>query len=304
MNNDFLVFGDDVSAEYPNVMVTIERITPDVADEMLKHNTHNRHLSGNVTKNKRGNIYKSMEQGLWDLNGESIKFDCNGVLLDGQHRLMACSKTGNPFDTIVVRGLKPITQNTMDSGRKRSVADVLKLDGIKNAQSVAGASAIVLEFNKNGYQALQSQGGLVHFSRSEHISFEEQHNEQFQHAVNATDALRPLYPQTKLAALFYLFCLVSSDDAEFFIKDLKSNVPKRQPIAALRDRLLLSKSNKNHELKTSQKNAYTIKAWNAFMLGEEIKIFRWQRGGARPESFPEIYGMTDELRASIQGGGR
>lgn len=126
MNDHFdYTFGEYVADRYPGVTVSIERITPSVAQSMLGANTHNRNA------NRFEAISKALKNGEWSLNGASIVFSDDGVLLDGQHRLMACVKTGIAFDTIVVRGIGQRQQMTMDVGTKRKVADFLKLDGYR-----------------------------------------------------------------------------------------------------------------------------------------------------------------------------
>lgn len=59
--------------------ITVELISPEVADEYLEHNTHNRPLSVD-----RVNLYaREMAEGRWQYNADTIRFDKNGVLLNG-----------------------------------------------------------------------------------------------------------------------------------------------------------------------------------------------------------------------------
>ena len=70
------IYGREVSHEYPGVTMGIEMIYPDVAAEMLKTNIRNRDKKNEPLK-------KAIEDNEWTLNGSTIVFSDDGVLLDG-----------------------------------------------------------------------------------------------------------------------------------------------------------------------------------------------------------------------------
>lgn len=78
----------------------------------------------NVATNTNRTLRKSrveqyaadMKAGRWQLNGEAIKFDNTGRLLNGQHRLHAIVLADVTVKMLVVSGLDPNTQTTMDTG--------------------------------------------------------------------------------------------------------------------------------------------------------------------------------------------
>jgi hypothetical protein len=47
------------------------------------------------------------------------------------------------------------------------------------------------------------------------------------------------------------------------------------------------------------KAAYLVKAWNAYLAGDEIKILRWTRGGVKKEPFPLVAGWNDGTREDV-----
>lgn len=102
----------------------IETIDKDKASEYLSHNMVNRKLSqGRVSQ-----YADSLARGDWQLNGESIKFNDKGEMIDGQHRLNAIIKSGVPMLTVVVYGISDDV-SVMDRGRNRSVTDALLVEG-------------------------------------------------------------------------------------------------------------------------------------------------------------------------------
>lgn len=75
---------------------------------------------------------KSNRANEWKLNGESIKFDKEGCLMDGQHRLHAIIKSGVSVRTFVIWGLDREVMDTLDSGSNRTGASRLSIDGEEN----------------------------------------------------------------------------------------------------------------------------------------------------------------------------
>ena len=122
--------------------ISLKKITPVMADEILsKRNEFNyRNLKGNTAK-----LYgNEMKEGRWMFNGDTIRFDWDGNLIDGQHRLEAIKETGIPQDFIVVEGLNPECSQTIDIGYKKSVEDYLNWYLKKQEKMYEkGATAIV-----------------------------------------------------------------------------------------------------------------------------------------------------------------
>jgi hypothetical protein len=75
-------------------------VTPELAEQWLRNNTHNRKLS-----ETHALAYASdMEAGRWKYNYVPIIIASDGTLIDGQHRLMACTLARVPFVSDVVFG--------------------------------------------------------------------------------------------------------------------------------------------------------------------------------------------------------
>ena len=109
-------------------------ITPKKAQELLEGNKRNRP----VRKSHVRQLAEEMKAGKWVVNGVPIIF--NGkLLIDGQHRLMACIESDKPFDTLVVSDVAPNSFLTIDVGRKRTAADTLATRGEENYAALAAA---------------------------------------------------------------------------------------------------------------------------------------------------------------------
>ena len=117
----------------------IETITPDVAKDLLSRNSGNRSIN-DVHVNR---LAKQMSNNQFDLNGDAIRIDDGGMLIDGQHRLSACVKAGVPFQTLVVRGLPKKAFLTIDQSKHRSHGDTLSALGERNGKAISSALKIV-----------------------------------------------------------------------------------------------------------------------------------------------------------------
>jgi hypothetical protein len=104
-------------------------ITPELAQKWLERNDENQR---SIRKDDVRKYAEHMKNGEWEQNGETIKFDTEGNLLDGQHRLLACIKAGVPFTTIVVTGISNAAKMTIDVGTPRTPRDVLRFGGYKD----------------------------------------------------------------------------------------------------------------------------------------------------------------------------
>lgn len=80
--------------------ITIEFITPELAQEYLKLNDScNKPLDEETVKT----LIKKIKNGTWDPDGEAIYFDHGNILTNGQHRMTAIERSGIPVYVRVFR---------------------------------------------------------------------------------------------------------------------------------------------------------------------------------------------------------
>jgi hypothetical protein len=91
-----------------------------------------------------------MVEGRWRFNGAPIVIDADGALIDGQHRLEALAATDVKLPFLVVVGVDPVVFETIDDGAKRSVADVLGIEGRKNTALLASVANGMLRYERTG----------------------------------------------------------------------------------------------------------------------------------------------------------
>lgn len=106
-----------------NMKVEIEIVTPTVAKTYLATSEGNRNL-------KHAHLASLVSMIMADqfvMNGSPIRFDQEGNLIDGHHRLTAIVIADKAVKLLVVRGINKDTMQTIDVGVPRSVSDQLKI---------------------------------------------------------------------------------------------------------------------------------------------------------------------------------
>jgi len=100
-------------------------ITPAMAKAMLEKNVLNRDLSERAITNWS----TQMQENDWQVTHQGIAFFDDGTLADGQNRLMAILRVNKPVPFLVTTGLPKSAAMAIDSGRKRSLIDGIKISG-------------------------------------------------------------------------------------------------------------------------------------------------------------------------------
>lgn len=255
-------------------------ITPKLAEKWLAQNTHNRNLRETAVMA----YARDMEAGQWAENGEAIKFAKDGTLLDGQHRLQAVALSGVTIKMLVVTGLDNRTQETMDDGRKRTLADALHLRGETNAVTLG---AILRRGRMWSVGQYRNSGAYIP-TNTECLAFLADHPEFREAATLATALRKPTQiPGSVLGLTYWLFSSIDLEDAVWFFDRLGTGAGLEQyhPVWTLRKRAAEAAQDQGR-VPEDMLLAFVIKSWNAYRDGEEMRLLRFKPGGARPEKFP------------------
>lgn len=136
------------------IYASIRTIQPKMAEQILQSKAHNRAISKSTVS-----VYANyMADGSWVLNGQPIIF-ANNVLIDGQHRLSACIKSGMPLEALVIELGDSSAFRTLDQGKRRSGADVLGIVGHSNTTVLYTALCILEKIAKDGELGYNQTGG-------------------------------------------------------------------------------------------------------------------------------------------------
>lgn len=112
-----------------SVAARVEFITPEKAKEYLLTQENNR----NINDKRVADYANRMGRGEWKL-GQPITFDEWGCLIDGQHRLKAIIRYGEPVEFSVLTGLPSESKAVFDIGQQRNARQIAKLMNIDKPQ--------------------------------------------------------------------------------------------------------------------------------------------------------------------------
>lgn len=276
----------------------IVNITPELAEKWLNQNSVNRNLRENAVDD----YARDMTAGHWEENGESIKFArgkvlllderpplYGGPLLDGQHRLWAISESGVTLRMLVVTGLRCRAQETMDSGRKRTLSDALTLRGEHNAVALASILRRARMWEEGQYR----NTGAYNPTNTECLLFLERHPEARMSADIAKSLRRPSkLPSSVIGLTHWVFNQIDAEDAAWFFDRLGTGAiaDEFHPVLTLRKKADAiaeeAKRRGGGRVPEDVLLAYVIKAWNAYRDGVQLKVLRFKPGGADAEKFP------------------
>lgn len=213
----------------------IETITPASAKKMLERNVNNRNLS----QRSLNHYIRQIEEGQWVFNGDTVRFQDNGDLMDGQHRLEAIVHTGKAQKCLVVRGLDKDAMATIDTGKGRTLADHLKLKkyNVPNFTALAAAILICYKFRNKGTYT----DGKERITPMEAMAFIDQNPGILKAAeeMAANKTLIKLCTPSIAIATYYMFSKIDKWKAAEFFQKLSSGagLGKTSPILKLKGEL-------------------------------------------------------------------
>lgn len=269
--------------------VTKERITPTKAGQYLALNNGNRNLRQRVVEQ----LARDMEAGRWRFTGDPIRFDTDGVLIDGQHRLAASVLAKKPFDTLVVRGVDHGVQTVVDSGVKRTMGDVLKLRGETNTYALGSLLNLCWRYENDLLRhGTASSTGPTHTELLDYLA----KNPGVRDALLVGAAVERGIPlsRTYIACIYYQASKVLDvEDVEDFFNKLGTGagLEPDSPILALRT-WALKRAGERDKPRGHIYVATIIKALNWWLEGRPVLrggSIRWRSGGAQREDFPTIH---------------
>lgn len=256
-------------------------ITPSLAMELLKLNTSNRRVRERDVRR----YSKDMESGHWPLTPATIAFGKSGPLLDGQHRLLACVRTGKSFWSFLVKDLEDedLVFSVLDRQAKRGSIDILGHAGIPDPRNVGAAANFALLIQEKRVLTREN------YEPREILEFLEANPEIKASAALAHGCRAYMYPSV-LAGLHFHFAKIDESAANLLVHQLVTgeNLSITDPVFTLRKTLieaaLPSRSTRRGRLTKQFQAAFLVKTWNAERSGRPMRICKW----SLTEGFPEI----------------
>lgn len=221
-------------------------ITPEMALDMLTLNDlgRNRHIKLPTLEE----YVAAMKNKEWkEKTGEAIKFDVNGMLVDGQHRLWAIWISKATLEFSVVVGLDKDAFSYLDMGANRTGADVTSINGFQNndnALSYAIKSIILFE-NKSLFKGSVTKRDVPNYKINQWEQADKKRMERLIEDLHLIKTVwmkwnKNFFTAPQWLAVYYILRTLPNreKDARKFLEDFASgeNLKPKDPIKVLRQK--------------------------------------------------------------------
>jgi hypothetical protein len=264
---------------HSQLKVSVRLIGPTEAQELIDASDFNRkHTKATVTK-----YALEMARGRWWENGQPIIL--NGEkMINGVHRSHAIIQSGVTLPFVVVQGVDPRANRTMDIGKPRTLDQMLELEGHHAPKQLAEAINWLI-----GYEKGQRLGAARKFTVLDKFDLFFKHPGLEVVAKEYTIRVpgKGLLNQGLYACAHYLFKQKSPEDAAEFMRQVVGgeNLQKGDPAYTYREGVThlaeIDSLKKTEAVKAKCANALVF-GWNKFRVKEPWPKFRLI------ESTPEI----------------
>lgn len=283
----------------PGITMEIVELTPDLAKEFLDRLPERQRSQSPASID---NYTSDMLEGAWHFTGDPIRFDVNGDLIDGQHRCVAVSESGETEPVLVIRGLATERIRIFDSGRRRTFSDDLRIEGLPNHTNLAALVGRVWhwEHGNFGYKGVPMVQNAIYAqtspTRSQLWDTLDAHPELIEVTTHAARAYRylPNAPVAVTAFTWWLLGKADVDAREKFFHELvtgSSDNGPEYPINVLK-RVLTRRMGPSERPESWVWLAYYLKAWNAWYNNESISYLRMPTP-ARWNTLPRPMGLVE-----------
>lgn len=270
----------------PEVVAEVQTVTPELASKWLETNEGNRKVREQLVNR----LARDMRAGRWQVTGEGIKFDRDGRLVDGQHRLWAVVQSEATIDILVVHNLDRDTRLVMDTGGKRRGADALAMAGYTHTALLASTAALGLHLERGGAVMLRKSVGSDAYSHQEILDWVERHPTIHPSVAFAQSALHktvPLLP-TPMAYAHWQMAQVDAEAAERFFREmttmsLNGQSDPRLTLMRWGTRVKDNRERLSHTVTLS----VLYRTWNAWRKGKRLTYIRIEADG-KPVGIPTL----------------
>lgn len=257
----------------------VVEVTPALAEDWLATTGPNRPVHVPTVERYAAD----MRAGRWQLNGDRVRFDANGALRDGRHRLSAVVASGVAVPMEVARGLSEDAVQTIDTGRSRSFADALHIESVANARALASVAKWLWRYEAGamtGRARTPSHAEL----REVVARYPGVHD-----AVREVQRSKEFQPHAVLAFVYTVAKSHMPRKAVQWLEALQEgeHLTRSHPVWHLR-RKLGGRQALTKPLRPLEVAALAAKSWNAFAANEEVTGLTWAESGPKAEAFPPI----------------
>ena len=215
-------------------------------------------------------------------NGDTIRQDTEGNIIDGQHRLSACVEANYTLKTIFVKGLQTDTIKTIDIGQKtRTLTDVLEINhrtSYKYANTVTATVQFVHRFYLNIYSKGQESQRRGRMSTSQFLKWVDKNPNIVDFVAQTMTIVSngdKLIQASAFCGLKWVLDKYNKPESDKFFQMLSDGIGlhKGSPVFVLRKRLMANKFDHEKRARFTRRELVlsVIKTWNCYLENIDVK---------------------------------
>ena len=267
--------------------ITLHRIkvNPDMVTEWLESMQSNR----NVSQVHVHSLARKMRTGRWVDTGETIKFDWNGCLIDGQHRCWGYLESSlAEMEFLVMHGLDPIAQDFIDTNKVRTPANTLEIAHMANSRLLSATIKLIVEYEAGFMPGSNAWRVRPDNAETKDIVYTRPQIATSVKYIADHVEFRPLGKPSVLAFGHYITTQLNFKVAEEFWRKLAEAdySGPGDPVQRLREKLIQARGQTHRQPSNTAVAAFVVKAWNAYLRERTIGTLFWSPTGERKEKFP------------------
>ena len=256
------------------------------AEAVLAYNTGNRPVS----RRKVDRLVAQLKKGEFENTGEPIIISAEGVLNDGQHRLMAIVEAGAEVDLDVRFGIPRKAFTKTDTGSSRTGGDVLSIRGITGGAAIAPAVRLLILYRRGLPDAVRE---FVSNSEVDEAFTRWKGIETVSRQVTGFRFPKGVRSTPLLATAYLASISQANERLPAWLETLATGLAtgKSDPAYVLRERLMRGvDAAVGTRESLVERFAIMILAWNSFAEGRGMgqRELRWSAAGKSAKPFPAV----------------
>lgn len=275
----------------------VETITPDKARKLLDQNDRLDRPRRTIRAARVQKLAHAITSGQWLTTHQGIAIGPDGTILDGNHRLLAIVAADQAVEVVVARDADPSWFPVLDAGAARTTGDSLKVAGFANTNILAATVRGWLAYSEIVGTTERFTTHHNRLTTADVIEFLDDPGNRDTAVAALTIAhrigqgvgrfgVRSAVGISVLATRLLKNEVGSSTATEFYLRFGDGiSLDASSPILALR-RWFISDTgyaSVSNELRRPVSVAVTLKALNAYALGQDRKVVAFRHG---VESYP------------------
>jgi hypothetical protein len=253
----------------------LTEVTPEMAEDWLTSNTHNRTVRPAFVETYAAD----MLAGKWRLTHQGIAFDWDGVLIDGQHRLLAVLKAKRTVLMNVTRNMDPDALANIDGAIGRKVGDQFNLvDGHTDGRRLAATVSVIRDIES----AFESKSTKLTFDGARSIYA--RHKGGVDWALSVFRSRKTFGAAPMTGAMAYAFPRDPGKAARFAEQVIGGEqLTRKDPAYTLRNFLLTTSGGRANERMLL--SIITLRAFYAFAHNHELEVIKPALQGPETPAF-------------------